>query len=181
MTASTRSTIWTIALVAVFAFLVYKLWPAINAALNGAAGGGSGASGSVTGGSEGIDDEYPPDYYGYQQPQNPFQNLLSGLNLGNLFGGGGSGGGFGSGGGSGSSLINGFTGLSPDSEATDWSQLAESQGWDNSQLLSTDDSGDLSGDQIPVDAGPSEYDFGSWGYSDDGSGGDDDSGDGSGD
>ncbi len=89
MTSGTKNTIWTIALVAVFLFLVWKLWPTLNAALASAGGGGGGSSGgSVTGGDEG---EYPPDYYPYQQQQSPLQSLLSGL--GNLFSGSGSGGG----------------------------------------------------------------------------------------
>jgi hypothetical protein len=82
MTANTKSTIWTIALVGVFLFLVWKLWPALNAALQG----GGGSSGGAVGGIGGYDEEEEPYLY-YLPQQNPLRSLLSGI--GNLFSGGG--------------------------------------------------------------------------------------------
>jgi hypothetical protein len=178
MKSGTKNTIWTIALVAVFLFLVWKLWPILNAALSGAGGGGA-SGGSVTGGDEG---DMSPDYFPYQQQQSPLQSLLS--SLGNLFSGSGSGGGSGAGSGNTGgmqSVLNDLAGgsLSADSAATDWSQLALSEGWDNAGLLSGDQGDDLSGDQIPYDT-TQNFDFGDYGYSPDDSGGDG-GGDGGGD
>jgi hypothetical protein len=117
---STNRTIWTIGLLIVLAFLVWKVWPAIKGALNRAGGGGSsGGAGSIGSGGQ----------YPYQG--NPSQ---------------GSGGpSFGAGGGPSGGSGGGFS-----SAGQAWQALIQDvqQGWQNAWSLPSDSGMNLS-DTIP--------------------------------
>ena len=79
-TKSTNKTLWTVALVAVFGFAVWKLLPVLARKLNGGGGGGGGSVGS---GGSGLP-YYPQNPYdsGQQGSQNPLANLSFGNGLG---------------------------------------------------------------------------------------------------
>jgi hypothetical protein len=173
--SSTNKTVWTIVLVVVFLFLVWKLWPVLNAALSG-----GGSSGGAVGGATGFDEgDFGQPYYIPSQ-QSPLQSLLSSIpGLGSLFGGGGGGPTLASSTNSGlSSVLSEVSSgqLDAASAATDATQLISSEDFDNASLLSPIESGELSGDSAEAQA-PQDFDDSAWeqGYTPDDS--DDDSGD----
>lgn len=114
--ASTNRTIWTVAIVAVFLFLAWKLWPAIKKLLNGGSGGSSGSAGAVGGAAS----PYP-----FQE--NPYQSGTG--NQASL--------GFGSGQGGGPSPGS-LAATDPFSAFTNWLQLVLSGGQDNAALASSE-------------------------------------------